>query len=155
MSRPVPEIRPATERDAEILAPMLSDADRAEVLALSGREPLESLLEGIRYSAEAWTGLVDGEIVCIWGVVPQTLIGQVGVPWMLGSDLVRHYSVPFLRRNKPMIARWRQRWPVLRNVVDARHARAIRWLRWLGFEIGPPVPIGRNGEPFHIFTMRA
>ena len=37
-----------------------------------------------------------------------------------------------------MVARWLTLFEVLQNVVDARYGAALRWMRWLGFEIGPP-----------------
>ena len=39
--------------------------------------------------------------------------------------------------------------------VDARNARAIRWLRWLGFRIHPAEAHGIQGLPFHRFEMRS
>lgn len=155
MSRLEPEITPAVPDDARELALILNDDDRREVAALSGRDPAEVLIDGMQRSTEAWTGRVDGQLVCIWGVGPQSLIGETGVPWLLGSDLVQKHAPIFLRLNREYIARWRQTYPVLANVVDARHVRALRWLRWLGFEIGAPTVMGVQRLPFHPFVMRA
>jgi hypothetical protein len=44
--------------------------------------------------------------------------------------------------------------PEMRNYVDARHARSIRWLKWLGFTIEEARPMGFAGLPFHPFGMR-
>jgi hypothetical protein len=76
-------------------------ADREEVEALSGRNPREVLIESVEPAAsEAWAGLADGKLVCLFGVVPMSLIGVTGIPWLLGSDDVCAYSRPFLRRNR-------------------------------------------------------
>jgi len=135
---------PATEADARELAPLLRAPDRAEVLAL-GVEPVEGLLSSLRSSKEAWTArAADGRIICMAGVCPASLVGQTGVPWLLGSDLVPVYRRPFMVETRAMIARWLTLFPVLRNLVDARYEAAIRWLRWLDFTIGEPMPVGRG-----------
>lgn len=135
---------PATEADAYELAPMLRAQDHAEVIAL-GAEPEAALLESVRTSREALTARTgDGRIICMGGVCPATLIGQTGVPWLLGTDLVPEYRRPFLRETRRMVGRWQETFPILRNVVDARYGEAIRWLRWLGFEIGEPVPVAKG-----------
>jgi hypothetical protein len=38
------------------------------------------------------------------------------------------------------------------NYVDARNVRAVKWFKWLGFEVSEPEPFGLNGELFHRFT---
>lgn len=135
---------PATEDDAHELAPQLRAPDRAEVIAL-GIEPVEGLLQSLHSSQEAWTARTpEGAIICMAGVCPATLTGPTGVPWLLGSDLVPVYRRPFMLETRAMVARWLTLFPVLRNIVDARYAAAIRWLRWLGFTIGEPLPIGRG-----------
>lgn len=135
---------PATEADAHELAPLLRAPDRAEVLAL-GVDPVEGLLQSLRSSREAFTARAAcGRIICMAGVSPASLIGQTGVPWLLGTDLVPVYRRPFMVETRAMIARWLTLFPVLRNLVDARYEAAIRWLRWLKFEIGEPMPVGRG-----------
>ncbi len=147
------EIRPATLRDALTL--VLRRADREEVEALSGRNPREVLVESVERSSSAWAGLADGELVCLFGVVPLTLSGVTGIPWLLGSPAVCDYSRQFLRRNKAFVRAMLQEYPVLKNVVDARNTVSIRWLRWLGFTMGEPTPMGTAGLPFIPFEMSA
>lgn len=153
MSPPVVEVRPATLDDARTL--VLRAADRAEVEALTGRDPHAVLAESVERSAMAWAGVADGELVCLFGVVPLSLAGVTGVPWLLGSDAVVAYGRPFLRRNRTYVREMLRAFPVLRNVVDARNAVSIRWLRWLGFTMGQPQPMGVRGLPFIPFVMEA
>ena len=153
MSAPVVEIRPATVADA--LALVLRQADREEVEALTGRDPREALVASVERSASAWAGLANGELVCLFGVVPMTLVGVTGIPWLLGSESVTRYGRPFLRRNRIWLREMLREFPVLRNVVDARNAVSIRWLAWLGFTFGTPQPMGVRGLPFIPFEMSA
>ena len=138
---------PARDADARELAPVLREEDRAEVLALLGpvhpvEGPSDSLLQSLASAREAWTARdARGRIICMTGVSRMSLIGSTGVPWLLGSDLVTAYRRVFLVESRRMVAHWLTLFEVLQNVVDARYAAAIRWMRWLGFEIGPPFPL--------------
>lgn len=152
-SPPEVSIVPATFRDSLVLE--LRRADREEVRALTGRSPRQVLVESVERSAMAWAGWADGNLVCLFGVVPVSLAGVTGVPWLLGSDEVCSYSRQFLRRNKDYVLEMLRAFPVLRNVVDARNEVSIRWLRWLGFKMQAPRPMGVHGLPFIEFTMRA
>lgn len=134
---------PATEDDARELALVLRAEDRDEVLAL-GRDPVEGLLQSVACAREAWTYRDGGRIICMAGVGPLSLIGHAGVPWLLGSDLVLAHRRAFLVETRRTVARWLTIFPLLSNVVDARYDAAIRWLRWLGFTIGEPFPLGQG-----------
>jgi len=135
---------PAMPADARELASVLRPEDRAEVLALLGpvdpvEGPADGLLQGLASAREAWTARDDaGRIICMAGVSPLSLIGSTGVPWLLGSDLVTVHRRAFMVESRRLVAHWLTLYDELRNVVDARYVVAIRWLRWLGFEIGPP-----------------
>lgn len=140
----------ATEADARELAPLLRMEDRAEVLAFLGPvDPIEgaadSLLQGLASAREAWTARdAAGRIICTGGVSPLSLVGSTGVPWLLGSDLVRVHRRVFMVESRRLVAHWLTLFDALRNVVDARYAAAIRWLRWLGFEISPPFALAHG-----------
>lgn len=134
---------PAAEDDARELAPLLRKEDRAEVLAL-GVEPVDGLLQSLSAAREAWTYRDDGRIICMAGVAPLSLIGSTGIPWLLGSPLVATHRRAFMVETRRMVAHWLTVFPILRNAVDARYDAAIRWLRWLGFTIGEPFPLGRG-----------
>ncbi len=139
---------PATEDDARELAPLLRAGDLAEIAAQHGRPPVDILVESVRASTEAVAGRADGRLICIGGVGSLTLIGRIGVPWLMGTDLIDLHRREFMRQTRTMIERFHDTYPVLRNVVDARYDAAIRWLRWLGFSFGAPVPMGVSGLPF-------
>lgn len=120
------------------LASCLRRVDLAEVVAL-GRAPATALADGIRTAREAWTVRdAEGRIICMAGVSPYSLIGNTGVPWLLGTELVNRHKRTFMVETRRVVTRWLTMFDVLRNVVDARYVAALRWLDWLGFEFGPP-----------------
>ncbi|GAB5471420.1 MAG: hypothetical protein Kilf2KO_44500 [Rhodospirillales bacterium] len=147
------EIRQAVMPDAALLAADLRAADRLEILAATGLAPLPAIEESIRVSSQVWSGLVDGEMVAIFGLRRPSLLSDRAYPWLLGTNAVARHPRPFLRLSKAAVADWRTRFRLLENYVDARNAAAIRWLAWLGFTIHPARPYGAQGLPFHRFTM--
>ncbi len=146
-------IIPATLEHARRLAPALRDADKAEIKAASHLSSYEALEYGVRFSTLSRTVFMDGQIACMWGVGSANLIGGVGVPWMLGSPLIKTHAASFLRRCGPCVEQLKAGFQLLENYVDARNTAAIRWLRWLGFCVEPPHPFGPDGLPFHRFWM--
>ena len=148
-------IRPATEDDARDLAPRMREADAAEVWASGRKTPKAALLSSVRLSSHAWAGLVDGEIVAMWGVCPASMLSRVGVPWMLASDALVAHQKAFLRRNAQYVAFMLSCYTRLTNWVDARNTTSIHWLRWLGFTIQPAEPHGALKMPFHRFERCA
>ena len=148
------QIVPTTEEHLEELARTMRTADVDEVWASNHHTPKESLERSFSMSAEPFTGLVDGEVVCIFGVALQTPLSDAGSPWLLASDLVEDHAHTFLRVNRVYVREIKKRYPLLENYVDCRNAASIRWLKWLGFEFDEPAPYGPEGLPFMRFEYR-
>jgi len=148
------EVRPATD---ELLAEVASrprSADVEELWAAGRLTPLEAVQMGQRFG-EAYIGMVDGEPVCAFGVTPISALSGLGAPWMVGSTALDAHFRGFLRGCGPVVRAMLSQWPRLVNYVDARNLRAVKWLKWLGFSILPPVPYGHDGLPFHPFIKEA
>lgn len=145
------EYVPAEPAHAEWLAPRLRAADRAEVLAALGLPPEVALPISLRASSVAVTAMVGGEPVAIFGVCPANLLAGEGLVWMLGSDAVVRQGRALLREAPQWLALIGDGYRLLRNHVDARNTRAVRWLRRMGFSLAPAVPFGVAGLPFHPF----
>jgi len=133
------------------MAHRMRQADVMEVWATNRSRPLEALAKSTRLSEKARTGLIDGEIVCMFGVYRQNLMGARGTIWLLGTDLLQKHGRRFLRRNRDETDRLSNGFSLLENYCDARNTVAIRWLKWLGFTIDPPAPHGVYNLPFHHF----
>lgn len=147
-------IVPTTEDHIEFVAEHMREDDINEVYASSGLSPYVALRFSCKMSDPCYTGTADDEPVCIFGVVPKSMLSDTGVPWLLGTDAVSRHARAFLRRNKKVVKQWRERFELLENYVDARNKKSIAWLEWLGFEIHPAKPYGVQGLPFHYFEMR-
>jgi ribosomal protein S18 acetylase RimI-like enzyme len=142
--------------DAEELAANLRAQDRAELVACGESDAVAAIKDGIEASVLCWTIDVGGRVAAVLGLTPlEGLLGDIGVPWMLGTDLVRRHRGALVRLAPAYIARMLAAYPHLLNFVHAENSVAIRWLRSMGFELQPAIPYGPLGAPFHRFDLKA
>ena len=106
-------------------------------------------------STKAYAGIINDEVVTIFGVASGSLLTGLGVPWLVGTDLLEQHQKTFLRRCKPILKQMLGQYPTLMNYVDERNHIAKAWLHWLGFQIEEAKPAGLLQLPFHRFTLRA
>lgn len=100
--------------------------------------------------------------LAIGGVCPvETEYGEQGVIWMLGTDLLdRETRYPlqrrlFARATRLVVEEFSKQWPVLLNMTYAENAKALRWLKWLGFELGKEFVVGETQARFVEFRKEA
>lgn len=150
-------IRSARERDADALARDIRPVEADEIMAAEGREPREAILSALDWSSESWAVFVDGDLICLWGVVPTSqsyLGGRVGIVWMLTTTSIERNAKAFWKACRDVLPRLLSRWDLLFNAIDCRHTKAIRWAKRLGFKLSVPMPSGPLGKDFCHFTVR-
>lgn len=147
-------IAPATEEHDAELARTMRAADRAEAWAVSRLDPLTAVKVCRLVSREPRVGLADGRVVCMFGVDKPVVWSDWGRPWLLGAEELPQHARAFLRMNRGYLAEERKKYSYLLNWVDARNKIAVRWLGWLGFEIGEAAPYGVEQRLFYPFMMR-
>jgi hypothetical protein len=151
------EIVPACQMAALALAPLMREADRNEVRASVGMQPLEALTFAVSVSAPglAWTALGDGHPFCMWGVAPHPQDSGLGIVWLLGSDRIYEVRKRFLIESRNYVYKMHAEFPVLANYVDARNVTSQRWLEWLGFNAVHTDPhYGVERRPFILYVSR-
>lgn len=153
--RAIAEVVTAEMDHIPFIAARVRPADREEIWALYRQTPQECLVDSFRISHLAWTGLINGEPVCMFGAVQADRTGRVGRPWMIGTELLDEHQTVFLRRCSEQVETMQMCFASLENVVDARNLRAIKWLRWLGFSFSEPEPMGPDQILCHRFTRGA
>jgi hypothetical protein len=128
-------VRPARPGDAADLAGRLREADRREIRAVVGQDPLPVLEEGVAWSDPCLgVELRDGRLVGLFGAGPDADRPGVGVVWLVGSEELVRYPLSFLRLSRVWLKRLHEAYPVLDNCVDVRNEVHVRWLRWCRFE---------------------
>ena len=147
-------VRLACERDAWSLALRLRSIDISECRA-GGKDPLSALLFGVRTSTPA-ASIVgdDGQVIGMCGVSPSPDLPGAGAAWLLASEelFTRTYARQFLRECRHWCDLMNRRYPLLFNVIDASNHKALRWLRWCGFEtVNQLENYGGTGRPYLTF----
>src|SRR5690606_25204529 len=124
---PVIEIVPAAPEHVDPIASDPREADVAELWAVGRVTPEQAMVNGLRGSARAWTGMVDGVPACMFGATPYSILGGMGTPWMIGSNALGAWSAQkaLLREARPVVDQMQAMFPkLLFNVVDQRNVQA-------------------------------
>jgi hypothetical protein len=129
------------------ITPFLREADAREIREGSGLSPAIAVAFSIAHSSPGYAALLEKEPVVIFGASPSATPG-VGVVWLLATPEIERHPVRFYRESRRMFAKVTEKYETLVNWVDCRNKLSLRWLQWLGFEIGEPEPWGILGLPF-------
>ncbi len=149
------DIRDTTVKDVAVLAARMRASDRREVAAYGHTDVMRAVTSSVANSVLCWSAFIDDELAAILGAAPLSVMGGVGSPWMLGTDVLTRHSRVLVSQTPAYIDRMLVAFPHLLNFVHAENTTSVRWLRRLGFTIHPAMPFGELGAPFHKFEMRA
>ncbi len=147
------KVVPTELEHMEELSHTMRSADVRECWAAHHFAPYDALKHSLYYTERPLTGLYNERVMCIWGVGKISYLSKEGVPWMLTSNLVDKHYREFLRRGLRHLEDIKKEAIILINMVDVRNRKSIKWLKWLGFTIHPPVPFGPDKMLFHPFIM--
>ena len=144
------EVVPAKLTHVGPIATRMRAIDALEC-AVSGITPKQALRHGLEYSLQAWTVMVDGRPEAMLGIVSTSFLDGAGQIWLLLTDDGAKQHKALVRLGKRYVAAAARHFPILHNRVHADNIRAIRWLSYLGFVIGPVDVI--NGQPMRPFSL--
>lgn len=147
------EVRPLLASDIPHMLDIIRPADLAEIEEGCGIGIRQALDDGLRMSVEPLLILGNGQPLAAFGEVSLNPGAGIGVPWLISTIHVERHARGFLRACRPLLQRMSERHPYLANQIDARNTVAIRWLQWLGFLVGEPVPHGPHQIPFRPFHL--
>lgn len=148
-------ITPATQADVTSISPYLRKADVDECIAATGLTPEEALTFSVTHSSMVYiVRTEDDKPICIFGVGSHPLDGAIGVPWMVATPLLLKFRKALQKEARAWIRKMHDQYSTLTNIVDARNVVHVRWLRWMGFTLHPPVKgLGAAAHiPFIPFT---
>ncbi len=148
------EIRRCRGRDIRSLRGKLRAEDVLEIRRRSGRDPYSVLVYSYRHSDEAYVGLINSEIACVWGVAQESLLAEEASIWLLSTPVMETAPVAVARRTRSELRKLLRRYRSLGNYVDSEYTLCLRWLRWLGFTLEEPEPLGVRGELFSRFYIK-
>lgn len=103
----------------------------------------------IRASITTWVGRYEGEVACIWGLIPPSVLADRALLWLQVTDLIEKNKFLFIRHSRLHMQRMLAIYPTIIGYADPEFSENIKWLKWLGAEFGEPIS---GGIPF---TIRA
>lgn len=110
---------------------------RSPLGAMPGAE--ETIRDCIFQSIEVRYGLLDGEVACMWGLIPPTLLSSTAYLWLLTTDIIAEHKFLFIRYSQRYIEEALKQYPTIVGEVLSENRSAQRWLKWLGAEFLPEV----------------
>lgn len=147
------EVLPVSVEDVPAILLIVRQADVDEITEALGIPMERALIDAVTGSLNARKIVIDGEVVAVFGDAIHSILGSVGVPWLISTIHVEKHARAFLKVCKPEVQGMLTRHRHLMNYVDARNTSAIRWLKWLGFDFGEAAPYGARRFLFYQFTL--
>lgn len=127
------------------------EQDRKEIYLQSMLKPFDAIDAAVENSVACWVGTFRSEPIVIFGVCRESLLGDMGVPWLIGTPEIENHQVAFLRHSRKYFVRMAKAFPRLENYVWVGNKSAIQWLKWLGFNMDPPARHGLGQAEFMKF----
>lgn len=90
------------------------------------------LRDEIGKSTAAFSGFIDDEIACMWGIHARTILNDSIYLWLLTTKLVEERPFIFVRHSQMMAQELLKSYSRINGWVLRENALSVRWLRWLG-----------------------
>ena len=90
----------------------------------------------LRASIMSWTGSIDGEIICVWGLIAPTILSDRAYLWLLTTDTLEKHPFVFVRHSQMIVNDMLKNFSTIEGHVVEGNRSGIRWLKWLGFKMG-------------------
>ena len=117
-------------------------------------KPEAALLGAFQASEICFTIECNEKPIGMFGIVPQTLLGNSAIIWLLASAELEKVQKVFLKRSRYFISQMTETYSLLENWVDVENIQSIKWLSWCGATIEEPKPYGVEGKLFRYFYFR-
>lgn len=145
------KLEPVGAGEAKAISEIVRPADIAELVEALGLKSIVVAIESSIVLSDKVQKIVCGDqVLAVFGDAKHG--SCIGVPWLISTIHVENHVREFLRVTSEAVAEMLTRHEELMNFVDVRNDRAIRWLKWLGFEFHDAMPYGPNNMPFYPFT---
>lgn len=138
--------------DVLAIADDMRECDLVELYRTNGKPPVSSLVESYEKSEYCWVAYQDDKPVMIFGTVRFSVIGNKGIPWMIGTNKLMQHPKELMKTSHEYVGKMKSVYSEMENYVDAENISSIKWLEKIGFKMHEAVPFGINGELFHKFT---
>lgn len=145
------EVVPAKPQHIATIARRMREIDKLECRTM-GHEPKNALRLGLLGSTIAWTVMINGRAEAMMGAAPISVVGGLGRPWLLMTDVAGKQAVTLVRLGRVYTMAMHRHYATLENWVHADNIKTIRWLSRLGYAVGPVDVI--RGQPMRPFVRQ-
>lgn len=118
----------------------LNIIDMEELLGHSGLCPdtytKDILIHCFSLSDKCWVGRADGELACVWGLIPPTMMSEQAYLWLNTTDVVDDHTFVFVRMAQCYMEKMLEMFPTIVGHCAISQPRAKRWLQWMGARFG-------------------
>ncbi len=139
----------------EPIASNMREADVLEIWLLGHKMPIESMQNGFKLSVKSWTIMEAGTPIGMFGVSSLSILGNIGIPWLIGTDEMLKIRRQFVRESMTYLAEVLRLYPFLTNFVHVDNVASLRWLSWMGFDFDGPMKAGPENADFFRFERTA
>lgn len=126
-----------------VVAPLAKDQSSELISSLEGvkMDATERAVFAnfIAASVYAYTGVVEGKVICLWGLIPPTLLSDQAYLWLYTTPAADAHQFILVRRGQIEMKKMLEEYPKIVGHCEVDAPRSIRWLGWLGAKFGPPV----------------
>lgn len=102
------------------------------------KHALDRFHNWIWLSSAIYKGMVDGRLLCVWGLIPPTMLSDQAYLWLQTSDTAQEHEFILVRRSQIELKVMLEKYSKIVGHCEVRAERSIRWLRWLGAIFGEP-----------------
>lgn len=96
---------------------------------------LHSLL---RITMHSWACYINGELVCVWGLCPSSLLDDKAYLWMRHTPQLNEHEFVFIRHSRLVLETIFKQYRAIVGLTAATDHKAIRWIQWLGGKYDSP-----------------
>lgn len=89
-------------------------------------------------SLTTWIGYNNDELICIWGVIPPSIISEEVYLWLHTTGAIKTSQFIFVRHSQMVIQELLKEYKLITGHVSVNAPASKRWLKWLGAEFGHP-----------------
>jgi len=130
------QVVPATREHINQMRGKFRESDEREARATGETNAYSCAVQVFHSSKKAWTGLLYGKPIVMFGGTDPDFVTGISRPWMFGTDDMRKAGLSVLRRTRKYMKELRDNADGLEARVHNDNITSMKWLKWIGFNPG-------------------